>query len=137
MFIVRKLTQVDTSQVERLDEVSGFDVLEWIESDSFGVFKEDTLVGYCTYGYADCYDDILNHHANTSESRMLSNVFVLPEYRKQKLSEKLIIKSRSTFGETIYLTASTFSLGQYYEKIGFIPMDEDYYLLYWPFSLAA
>ncbi|WP_368191439.1 GNAT family N-acetyltransferase [Blautia sp. 1033sp1_1033st1_G9_1033SCRN_220408] len=128
MLCTRALTEEDADAVFMLDEKSGNCVSEWLDSTDFawGFFKEDQLVGYCTTGYADdCPFSIENHPLHTDDSLLLSNVFILPEYRHQGYGKKMIKEAICHRWEldhvqnTVFLTIMYDDLVSFYQKIGF------------------
>lgn len=90
----RALTEEDTETVFMLDEKSGNCVSEWLKGNTdfaWGFFKEDQLIGYCTTGYADdCPFSIEDHPLHTCDSILLSNVFILPEFRHHGYGSKMV-----------------------------------------------
>lgn len=136
----RALTEEDTETVFMLDEKSGNCASEWLDITDFawGFFKEDQLVGYCTTGYADdCPFSIENHPLHTDDSLLLSNVFILPEYRHYGYSSKMVTDAIHKRWEsdreqnTVFLTVMYDDLVSFYQKIGFqviLPYEGDMFL---------
>lgn len=129
MIETRLLTIKDLSAVEDLDKRSGFYVSQWLDDNedyAWGVFKDEKLVGYCSTGYADDTLSIIEKHPkHTNNSILLSDVYVLPEYRHFGYGSKLVsdaIKKRwkSDKEENIvFAVLLCSSLIYFYEKIGF------------------
>lgn len=136
---IRELTLDDLERVWKLDDASGNSVGQWIEeleagekSDyAFGAFVDGELIGYCTIGYADdCADCIDKHPLHNSDSLLLSDVYVLPEYRHQEIATELISRAVELKMEcepdskSIFLTLLYDSLGDFYKKLGFDWVDD-------------
>lgn len=133
MIYVRKLNEDDAKQTEFLDELSGNNVCEWLECEDsgYGIFDNNKLIGYCTLNYADdCGDVIENHPDWTNDSRLLSNVYVLKEYRNQGIG-KLLINTvlQKADNNAIFLTVLYPELCEYYKKFGFTEIDEEKYAM--------
>lgn len=135
-FIVRPLTESDKTQVETLDEESNDYVSQWLEDNedyAWGAFLGETLIGYCTTGYADdCCDAIANHPAHTDDSILLSDVFILPEYRHNGYAIQMITdalefrhKSDNNPHEAVFLTVLCDNLKTLYNRLGFSSIDEN------------
>lgn len=137
--IIRPLISRDTSEVEGLDDKSGFYLGQWVAdiseddvSDSayaWGVFKDNTLIGYCSTGYADdCRGSIENHEEHDSDSILLSDVYILQEYRHQGVGLKFLKEVLERLGNenAVFLVAQRDSLEKFYRKLDFEKiMEED------------
>ena len=80
-----------------MDELSGFNIASYIDDENdwaWGLFdKDEHLIGYCTIGCADdCCDAITKHPMYNSESLLLDNVFILPEYRDTNNAIRMICR---------------------------------------------
>lgn len=139
----RALTEEDTETVFMLDEKSGNCVSEWLKGNTdfaWGFFKEDQLIGYCTTGYADdCPFSIEDHPLHTCDSILLSNVFILPEFRHHGYGSKMVTNAILNRWESdrvqnaVFLTVMYDDLVSFYQKIGFqviLPYEGDMFL--WP-----
>lgn len=134
--LVRRLNEYDEDIVCEMDAKSGYNVVEWLDSEdlAWGAFLANHLIGYCTIGYADDMPDAIAHHpAHTSDSLVLSNVFVIPRFRNHGYGLQLIkgaIRKRWEADEeenTVYLEVLYDGLKRFYEKAGFsqIPDKDD------------
>ena len=125
--LVRLLTTDDVESVEVLDDASGNYVQQWLEDNedyAWGLFKGNTLIGYATTGYADdCCNTIKNHPQHTYDSLLLSDVYIMPEHRRQGNALYLlkeVIKRRTAIEkEAIFLRLLYDSLSYLYKKLGF------------------
>lgn len=113
-----------------MDEMSSFDVSQWIQDaidndedeccSAYGIKLDDKLIGYCTIGYAY---GVICVNVDNVDSRLLSDVFVLPEYRHNGYGSKMInevIKLESDcIIHDMYLTYIYDSLQVFYENFGF------------------
>lgn len=125
----RALTEDYAGAVFMLDEKSGFCVSQWLDDNTdyaWGFFKENLLVGYCTTGYADdCLLPIENHPSHTNDSLLLSDAFILPEYRYHGYGSKMVTDAILKRWESdrahnaVYLTVMYDDLVSFYHKIGF------------------
>ena len=131
---VKILTTQDIPAVKVLDDLSGNYVEQWLDSTdySWGMFLNDTLIGYCTTGYADdCSDSIENHRLHTYDSILLSDVFVVPGQRHNGYASQMIraaLKLRHDsdgYDETVFLTVLYDDLAALYEPLGFTFIDND------------
>ena len=128
---VRALTEDDRAQVVLLDDRSGNFVEQWLDDENFGwgLFKSNLLVGYCTIGYADdCCQAITDFNGWTPDSLLLSDVFVVPEERHKGLGAFLVNESISKRTENekelVFLTRMYGRLSAFYEKCGFVVVDD-------------
>ena len=130
---IRPLTNDDLIAVETMDNMSGFYVSQWLDGNedyAWGIFDTNKLVGYCSIGDADdCCELIESHPAyDINSSLLLSDVFILPEYRKNGYGSKLInhVIARRTETEkaSIFLTAMRTELLSFYKKLGFLEVDD-------------
>ena len=91
------LTEKDRLATQILDKLSGFFVEQWIEDNTdyaWRFFINNTLVGYCTTGCADdCPDIIETHPSYTVDSLLISDVFILPEYRHNHFGSQMIVEA--------------------------------------------
>ena len=105
---IRRLQEKDIPDVLEMDEESGFDVEMFVydgnDTGAWGVFIKGTLIGYASMGYADCCGDIIeNDIHNTSESKILSSVYIKPEYRNKGYASKLVEHILKNYlNETVY-----------------------------------
>lgn len=118
----------DMTDVIKLDDMSGFYVEQWLEYNedyAWGFFKDNILVGYCTTGYADCIDNC------PSDSILLSDVFIRPEYRHNHYGTQMIkgvINNRwqsDGVRNAVFLTMLYDSLAPFYEQIGFKKVNDN------------
>lgn len=123
----RALKPSDEPEVEKLDMLSGSPIANVLYDNidfAWGLFLDSKLIGYCTTGYADgqC-DAIQNHKLHTSDSILLSDVFVLPSYSNWKKDMiKRTIEARWSMDNaknTVFLVALTDELIDYYTRLGF------------------
>lgn len=132
------------SKVKTMDQMSGFCMEQWLDDNvdfAWGLFHNDKLIGYCSIGIADDADPLVEEHEAYKEdsSLLLSDVFILPEYRNQGYGSQMIKESIETRwkmdGEknTVYLHAMGVTgdlsydekLKSFYEKIGFSELCSD------------
>ena len=128
------------SKVKTMDQMSGFCMEQWLDDNvdfAWGLFHNDKLIGYCSIGIADDADPLVEEHE--ASSLLLSDVFILPEYRNQGYGSQMIKESIETRwkmdGEknTVYLHAMGITgdlpydekLKSFYEKIGFSELCSD------------
>jgi GNAT superfamily N-acetyltransferase len=129
-FEIRELIELDMFQVEEMDFYSGDCVADELESDEYawGAFVDGELVGYCTLGCADAdYESFGTHPSYSFDSLLLSDVYVLPEYRGQKCASQLIrsaISLKRESQEAVFLMVLEDSLIKLYEGLGFKCMGE-------------
>lgn len=123
----RALKPSDEPEVEKLDMLSGSPITNVLYDNidfAWGLFLNSKLIGYCTTGYADgqC-DAIENHTLHTSDSILLSDVFILPSYNNWKKDMiKRAIEARWSMDNaknTVFLVALTDDLIDYYARLGF------------------
>ena len=78
-YSVRGLTLSDLESVEKLDELSGDGVSQWVgdlEEDeisdyAWGLFHNDELIGYCTTGEADDAPDDMQKHPGYDNMQLI------------------------------------------------------------------
>ena len=133
-------------QVKMLDKYSDnyvYIMLEDMDEEAcesmayaYGIFNNDTLIGYCTLGSGiGVLDDI----RQASETVVLSDVYILDSYRNCGLGSKLVkeaieqkLKNDPTI-KNVFLTILDIDLKDFYEKLGFKSLpDDDYSMLYVP-----
>lgn len=127
---IRSLTEEDRNTVDNLDELSGNYVAQWLEGNTdyaWGLFADSKLIGYCSIGEAEDVSAVISSYPGyTCDSLILSDVFVLPEYRKQGLGLYMVeqvIKERNKENNLIFLKPFCDSLGYFYDKLGFRYID--------------
>lgn len=128
---VRPLTESDEKIVSELDKLSGNDVASMIDAENYayGIFQKGKLIGYCTFGGADIGDPTFDTHPNyTNEAKLLSDVYIRPDYRRHGYCEKLLNTVLNTDSHTVFLTLLDENLVSLYEQFGF--------KLYNPIALA-
>jgi len=122
---VRALTEMDEDIVKDIDNISGSNVLNFLDCDeySWGIFKDKKLIGYCTLGYADIFEEIKTYQGYKDDSILLSDVFVLPHFRGQGVATNLINNAIKKHSETqnnlIFLTLLESGLQYFYRKLNF------------------
>lgn len=141
---VAPLSIYQLSKVKTMDQMSGFCMEQWLDDNvdfAWGLFHNDKLIGYCSIGIADDADPLVEEHEAYKEdsSLLLSDVFILPEYRNHGYGSQMIKESIETRwkmdGEknTVYLHAMGVTgdlsydekLKSFYEKIGFSELCSD------------
>ena len=142
---VYPLSEDNQILVQTMDQMSGFCVEQWLNDNidfAWGIFHDEKLIGYCTIGIADDTDDPLieGHVAYKEDSSLLmSDVFILSEYRNQGYGSKMVKESIETRWKmdneknTVYLQAMGNTgdlsydekLKSFYEKIGFSELCRD------------
>ena len=130
--VVRPLTFADYESAKELDVLSENNVSQVVkdlegceENDySWGIFLGETLIGYCTLGYADAMEDVLMLHPMYSDDALLlSDVFIKKEYRKNGyallLVKTVIERRQEEENEPVFLALLDDALSYFYEKLGF------------------
>lgn len=145
----RPLAKTDLDAVRELDKISDWtlapcvDDIDDYNDYSWGIFIDDTLIGYCTIGYADDVPpSIENHPAYKShdDSYMLGDVFIEPSHRHKGYGQKLIkdtIAGRFKLEAKlpVFLEVMQDNLKYFYGKLGFEEIkyeDEDYCMVFIP-----
>ncbi len=134
-YSVRGLALSDLESVEKLDELSGDGVSQWVgdlEEDevsdyAWGLFYKDELIGYCTTGEADDDPgDMQKHPGYDNMQLILSDVYVKPEYRKQGLGTYMCVTAmhnrfeiEGPYANYIYATLLYDELIAFYGEFGF------------------
>lgn len=127
--IVGPLSYEDIEDVCELDEASGNHVAQWLEDEeqdyAWGLFYDDKLVGYCSIGYADDCGDVISQYPGWNyNSLLLSDVFILPKYRRNGLGLHMVneaVKQRTEDErELVFLVAMYDSLRYFYEQARFV-----------------
>ena len=134
---VRPIPFSDEGKVIAMDWTSGFDVEQFLEDNedfAWGAYLDGKLIGYCTLGYADdCCDLIEKHPVHTSDSLLLSDVFVLPDFRHHGYGTQMVasaIQKRRKIdripGNPVFVQLMTDQLKDFYSPIGFevVALDE-------------
>ena len=129
--ITKPLGESDIAAISELDRLSGFHVLEWAEdlsewnNESWGVYLNDELIGYCTIGYADDECPVItDHELWTPDSYQLSDVFILPTYRHRGYGSKMVkeaIRGRyvSEGKRPVFLQVLNVKPQTFYRAVGF------------------
>lgn len=138
-FKVRGLTEQDITTAKQLDSMSGFGLAPWVadtgpDDDPFGwgLFVNDLLIGYCSIGYADDVGEkITSHPLYTSNSLLVSDVFIRPAYRRFGLGRRMIksaIEKRWELDgskEPVFLVCVQENVKNVYRKAGFETISAD------------
>lgn len=140
---IRNLTTDDKKQVLFLDNLSGNNVSDTLDSENYawGLFGkisgEDKLIGYCTIGGVEGteHQQIAEELDEVPTSRTLSDVFVRPSLRNLGLGSAMIsnlIKYHILPQDISYVfcTIHHDHLYNFYERLGFKEMEDG--ILYHP-----
>lgn len=120
---VRPLEMKDAAQIKEIDsegefEIFGFieDMLEEDKQDyAYGIFLNDSLIGYCTIGGADEIDNA------ECDDELLGDVYIRENYRGQGYGKQLIEYVLSQHSEhNIYADILHDELEHFYKPFGFI-----------------
>lgn len=138
-FSIRQLSKDDKEQVTELSKKRdnlNYDIEFFLNEDSnlsihdleniediigaVGVFDKDRLVATASMGYTvdedECYKDLL---LENDDPRILSNVYVIPEYRNNGIAQHLIKALLENTTNTVFLYFMEDSLISFYEKLNF------------------
>ena len=142
---IRVLTEADTDLVTALDNTNPASDLLFLrsvastldmENYAWGIFTGKDLIGYCTLGYADGIIDIDDETLSaTWDCLLLSDVFVLPEYRHKGIGKKLILTAINkrleleTSNRVIFCEPFSDDLIEYYKSIGFVFIEDKYLMM--------
>ena len=140
---VRPFEKGEEEIVVELDELSGNDVQQWNDAledgsndYSWGIFNNDTCMGYCTIGYADDMCGVIEDYPLYQEYQKrgedcyyISDVFIKPEFRHNGYGLKLIQETiqgrfQKECPAPVFLEAVSQETQQFYAKVGFQPIDE-------------
>jgi len=84
---IRPLNLEDMQGVQTLDDLSGNDLMSWLEDNydyAWGAFLDNELIGYCSIGFADELKDILSnidYLDYNPNSLMVKDLFITEENR--------------------------------------------------------
>lgn len=129
--IIKPLSAVDAQEIIKMDDMSGFYVSQWLEEMdedndySWGIYVDHVLAGYCTIGYADDVPSVIEKHPDySSESYLLSDVFIKPEYRHngyglQMITETILGRWRMEETGPVFLEILYDKLKNFYGKARF------------------
>ena len=140
---VRPFIAGEEEIVVEIDELSGNDVQQWNDAledgsndYSWGIFNNDTCMGYCTIGYADDMCGVIEDYPLYQEYQKMgedcyyiSDVFIKPEFRHNGYGLKLIQETiqgrfQKEYPAPVFLEAVSQETQQFYAKVGFQPIDE-------------
>lgn len=136
-FTVRPLDTHDIEQVRILDKISTFCVADNLDVTeyAYGLFYEPTseLIGYCTIGGADCYEDL----SENLDDLLLSDMFINNMWTGKKLGHHLMQQAilqrlpSEPYADHLYILPLYDSLSAYYEDFGFtkVPDEQDFLML--------
>lgn len=131
---IRPLRKSDLKEVEVLDNHSGNYVSQWLEDNedyAWGYFKEGSLIGYCTVGYADDVCSTISQYPGYSpDSMILSDVFIVDDMRHKGYGHKMVnevLKRRvREENDLVFLRVLYDSLSNFYEDFGFKMLEDGY-----------
>lgn len=139
---MRLLTGSDTDLAEEFDKHTFFPIshlLKDLEPEEegivFGVISDKKLIAACSIGGADEEWEVLGVHSGYSpESYLLSDLFVLPEYRGKGIAKELVEYSIACTYEqsgkhTVYVSLWEDKVGYFFKKLGFSVFCQHDYLL--------
>lgn len=129
---VRVIQYNELDAVQELDELSGNNVYDMIvdyEEEvadyeyAWGAFLGDKLIGYCTIGGADEYDDFAEYK---NGDLCLSDVFIREEYRGNGYGSILVEESLKQYSEpgNAFADILDVELLHFYEPLGFVSLGE-------------
>ena len=135
LFTVRVIEFQDLEAVKELDELSGngvYDTIKDYEEEvadyeyAWGAFLNGELIGYCTLGGADEYDDAKDGDL------CLSDVFIKEEYRGNGYGTALVEESLKQHSESgnVFADLLDSNLMYFYGPLGFEGLDEFYSTIY-------
>ncbi len=125
--VVFPLTESFTVEIKAIDELSGNNVASMLDCQDYvwGLLKDQKVIGYCTVGGADelVDEEVVEYPGYSSGSLLLSDVFVVPEYRGQGgatfLVNEVVKAVTKQEKELVFLTLLDDNLSHLYEKCGF------------------
>ena len=136
----RLLNINDFNEVLKLDRLSGKSLakklndlgkdVEDLENSLYGIFSNNTLIGYCSLSYAN---GIVFQSENPDKKKIgvddlyLNDVFILNNYRHIGCGSKMIkdaITNKIYKGSTVYLNILSLNLLDFYEPMGFILIND-------------
>ena len=130
---VRDLNTLDAYAIQEIEKKSGAYLEDWLDIENFvfGIFKNDTLIGHCSIGYADdISQNIDNYPGKTADSLLLGNVYILPEHRNKgygSLMLKEAIRFRheyDKYNELVFCQPLHEGLYTFYENLGFVRISD-------------
>lgn len=113
----------DAAQIKEIDSEGEFEIFEFIEDMleedkqdyAYGIFLNDSLIGYCTIGGADEIDNA------ECDDELLGDVYIRENYRGQGYGKQLVEYVLSQHSEhSIYADILYDELEHFYEPFGFI-----------------
>ena len=137
---IRSLNESDITEVKKVEKESFFEVSDMTDSPDYGygIFVENSLVGFCTIGCADVIDDIeavATYPGFNGDSLLLSDVFVLPEHRAKGYGSSLVreaIKMKwasEKKNELVFIEPWDDEVKRFYDKLGFSSITDDIMVL--------
>lgn len=137
-FTVRRLTKQDYKEVAVLDGKYKSTVRDALDEENYkklkmlayGVLSNNKLIGYCIVrGDTDRFPPEIKEHKDFNEtSFMLTDVYVLPEYRGQGAATKLITEAIKLHPDVknnhVFLIVHDKKLYEFYKKSGFKVIDD-------------
>lgn len=122
---IRTLNESDEQYVEYIDSLADFSVAQSLDCEGYawGIFENNRLIGYCTIGGADDFYHFEVYPGWNPNCLLLSDVFILPEYRRKGLASKLVSEAINMHEESkdnhIFLELLDSDLENLYSKLGF------------------
>jgi len=139
-YTVRTLSIADKKQLSVIISQQGNDeIITWLEENneesventySYGLFHKSLLIGICTIGGIDGCNEFESHPDFSHNSYLLSDVYLIPDYRGKGLTAQLLheairLKRESEGFYSVYLSAICEKVATVYQNVGFSYINED------------
>lgn len=117
----RALTPADEQQVRQLEMEAFFAVSDMLykPNAAWGVFIDDSLIGFCSVEDADIYDEFKKLPEWTPDSRLIGDVYISAKYRGRGYGKHLVQAVADATPEPVFCVLFDSTMSKFYQSIGF------------------
>lgn len=144
--MIKNLTPKDIKEVLEFEKNADFSISRYLENEDYvwGYYLNNKLIGTCTIGGAEGWNEIKESKYYSDTSSLLSEVNILPKYREKGYGRKMIGEALRAYmnknhcQENVFIDMLEPSLKYFYQKLGFIEVfADDKYIMVLPYKKAV
>lgn len=144
--MIRNLTQKDIKEVLEFEKDADFSIGRYLENEDYvwGYYLNNKLIGACTIGGAEGWNEIKESKYYSDTSLLLSEVNIIPGCRGKRHGQQMVAEALQAYmnkghrKENVFIDMLEPSLKHFYQKLGFIEaFADDKYIMVLPYKKAV